>query len=643
MIVMKNQVLISVMLIGFFVQVINAQEHMNKLEKLSNYIGVWRPSYDHPMLEKDLKLKNLKVIDFQWGTDRKVIHSKTGFYSATKKEIMSEGLITYNPTTDKIVYIEYQIDGSMLFEGEYQLLDNHKVRRVYDVYYPIGDTTIPYPEKEGWVRTFRETFTPKSKNAIDWSTEILIDGEWIKRGWDYFVAVRETDEIPITSHSEDAISHYKKARAFENKLETDSAEELYLKALQLDSTFAMAHFRLAMLRDNYEYRREKLAKALQYSNSISEGEKLLIKGRIDFYQAGYDGSYEYDYFKQLVALYPNDDEANYMFGYVHIHHGRKLADSAIHYYKKALKLNPNVSSYYNELAYAYMENQDFEKAETTIQDYIKFLPNHENPRDVYAEMLMRDHRYEASITAYEEVLKINKKAPWAYMGKAANLSFLKRYDESHKVIDNLKHIPLSDYEYRHQWRSRVCSYIVEGNLEAAIKVLNRQKTESATGNNSREPLFHQYMALSRMTRLYFENNQPENGLKSYQDWIDFVNNNSLRASTKANVIKLKTYYQAFASFLKGDYDLAITMLDTNKRLSEDETLLKARILLSKNNTQKAIDILEALNTTNPYHLLWLSKAYQRLGNTQKAEVLIHKLKTLIEMNNIDYALAISKL
>lgn len=640
---MKNISLIGIVLLVFFVQIISAQEHTNKLEKLSNYIGVWRPPFDHPMLEKDSKMKDLKVIDFEWGTDRKVIHSKTGFYSATKNEIMSEGLITYNPTTDKIVWIEYQIDGSMLFEGEYQLLDNQKVRRVYKVYYPIGDTTIPYPEKEGWVRTFRETFTPKSKNAIDWNTEILIDGKWVKRGWDYFVAVRETEKILITSNSEEAISQYRKARVFENKLETDSAEELYLKALQLDSTFAMAHFRLAMLRDNYEYRREKLKVALQYSDYISEGEKLLIKGRVDFYQAGYDGSNEYDYFKQLAELYPDDDEANYMFGYVHIHHGRKLPDSAIHYYKKALKLNPNVSNYYNELAYAYMENQDFDNAEKTIQDYINFLPNHENPRDTYAEMLMRDHRYEASIMAYDEVLKINRKAPWAYMGKAANLSFLKRYNESHKVIDSLQHIPLSDYEYRHQLRSRICSYIVEGNLEAAIKVLNQQKTESATGKNTREPLFHQYMALSRMTRLYFENNQPENGLKSYQDWIDFVNNNALRESAKNNVLKLKTYYQTFAYFLKGNHDLAMSTLDNKQDLSEEETLLKARILLSKNDIEKAVEVLETLSSTNPYHLLWLYKAYQRLGNTQKEQELILKLKSLIEMNNIDYALAISKL
>ncbi|WP_298899107.1 tetratricopeptide repeat protein [uncultured Psychroserpens sp.] len=624
----------------------NAQNHKNKLEELSYYIGIWQPSPDHPMLEKKPKMKDLKVIDFEWGTDRKVIYSKTGFYSATKKKVMSEGLITYNPTTDKIVWIEYQIDGSMLFEGEYQLLGDNKVRREYKVYYPKGDSTIPFPEKDGWVRTFRETFTPKSNNAIGWYTELLIDGKWIKRGWDDFTAIRQSPKIPITSNSTEAIRHYNQARTFENELNLDQAETLYQNALQLDSTFAMAHFRLAMLRDNYDYRREKLNDALKYIDLISEGEQLLIKGRVDFYSLGYDGSKEYGYFKELVALYPEDEEANYLFGFVNVHHGGHNPKLAIKHFKKAIDINSQYTAAYNELTYAYMDIKDYEKAKDIAKVYIELLPNSVNPLDTYAEIFMRNGEYQKSIEYYNNVLEIDTKFPWAIMGIAANLNFLDKHKEARQTLKYLDISTLSDYEYRHHWRSEIVSYLDEGDYKNATKTLEAQKQESLSGKNKREPIFHIYYAFLRKTRLYFENSQSDEGWNEYQQWNTYVQNTIKNEKTKKRILDLGLYYESYSAFIDGDFNRAMSKLEAFNLAHGEDTeaakLLRAKLLFAKASYDMAVQQLLECDTNDPLTQYWLAKAYLKLNKKQEAKTYLNKILTLNDRNNINLAIVRKK-
>ena len=458
----------------------------------------------------------------------------------------------------------------------------------------------------------------------------------------FFSCKNQTEEIPITSTSDEAISSYKLAKKLEGQLKTDEAEIQYKKALSIDSTFVLAHIGVAMLRDDFKTRRAHISKAMEYIDQISEGEKLWLLGRNRFYgtQKGED---EYTYFKELVNLYPEDENANYLFGFVNVHHGKTEVDTAITYFKKALELNPKVSKYYNELAYAHLLNQDFENAEKIISSYMNFLPDHQNPKETYAEMLMRNHRYQESLNAYTEVLEINPKAPWALMGSSTNLSFLGRYTEARGVLDKLGHIPLSDYEYRHKWRASICSYLIEGKIDSAISTLQQQYGESASGINQREPIFHQYIALSRRTRLYFENNQPEKGLKSYQDFKTFVIGNITNTATINSVLGLENYYQAYSNYLKGDYQKAQMLLENESNLSEDLNLLKAKILLRENEFKKAIAILENLDENNPYHLFWLAKAYKLNNQTEPYEFTSEQIYSKIEVNNLDYALIINRL
>lgn len=449
-------------------------------------------------------------------------------------------------------------------------------------------------------------------------------------------------KIPISTKSKEALSFYKKGWQHEDKLNLDEAEKMYSRAVSIDSTFALAYLRLAMAKDNYEVRRAQLKQAVKYIDYVTEAEKLWIKGRVDFYASGYDGSKEYGYFKKLAELYPNDEMANYLFAFVNLHHGKKNAELAIHHFKKAIKINSNFSKPYNELAYAYLENKDYDNAKRIVRNYIALLPNAVNPLDTYAEIFMRSGDYKKSIKNYKKILKIDSQFPWALIGIAANMNFLEKHKKGRLFLERINESGLSDYEYRHKWRARVTSYLDEGNLDAAITVLEAQKQESISGRNKREPIFHIYFAHLRKTRLYFENNQTVEGLKEYEQWNTYVQSNSKNENTKRRVQNLEFYYLSYQAFLEKDWKLATKLLmeyDTiNGKVNDQSRILKAKILIDQAKVTDAITELRKSDLTNSYNQYWLALGLFKNGEYPEAEKWLDVILNTNERNDIDLAI-----
>ncbi|MFV0571120.1 MAG: tetratricopeptide repeat protein [Xanthomarina gelatinilytica] len=449
-------------------------------------------------------------------------------------------------------------------------------------------------------------------------------------------------KIPVTTKSKDALEFYEKGWEFEDKLKLDLAEQMYNNAINKDSTFALAYLRLAMLKDNYEIRRKQLKNAERFIENTSEGEQLWIRGRIDFYGQGYDGSNEYGYFKKLAELYPNDEMANYLFAFVNLHHGVLKPDLAIRHFEKAIKINPNFIRPYNDLIYTYLEKQDFKNAKRVSRSYIDILPNSVNPLDTYAEIFMRSGEYKKSIKAYKEVLKIDPKFPWALMGISANMNFLGKHSNGRTYIEKINEDKLSDYEYRHKWRAKVTSYLDESDIDMAIDVLEEQKQESISKRNKREPSFHIYFSYLRKTRLYFESNQPKQGLSEYENWVKYINGSDRSERIKMRIKNLKLYYLAYDAYLDNKFQDAKSYLTdytkTNDGENDSSKVLLSKILIAEGKTEQAIEKLNETNLNNPYNQYWIMIAYSKTGDRKSVKKYKNKILQLNERNNIDLSL-----
>lgn len=448
-------------------------------------------------------------------------------------------------------------------------------------------------------------------------------------------------KIPITSKSDEAIELYKKGWDLNDAFNKEQAETAFNEALKLDPEFALAYLSLAMLRDNYDVRRKYVAQAMKHLDKVSEGERLWILARNAFYGTGPDGE-EFQNFEKLVRLFPNDEKANYFFGFVNFKHGKREYRTAILHLKKAIELNPNFIAPYNELAYALMESKDFKNAEIYIKKYIRLLPKSPNPYDTYAEMLMQSGRFRESITMYDKVLSINSKYPWAIMGKAANLNFLDKHAEARNLLSKLNTIELSDYEDRHKWRSKSISFTDEGNLDAAVGAL-REQNESAVKRND---LQQQYESFQRIVRLYFEKGQAGQGLLAYEKLNEFVQSKLASESIKKNVANLKIYYQAYEAFLAGNSESAKQLLKeyekTTGSLNNDARLLQALILLREKNFAQAVEVLKQTDLTNPLYQFWLAEAFKSNGDKVSAKQWFTKAASKNELNNFEFALVRKK-
>lgn len=82
----------------------------------------------------------------------------------------------------------------------------------------------------------------------------------------------------VTTHSPEAYRHYLDGYDYMFKFYFGDAQESFRKAPEFDSTFAMAHYRLAYLRGASESE-EAIARAVEYSDHASWKEKQYIEAR----------------------------------------------------------------------------------------------------------------------------------------------------------------------------------------------------------------------------------------------------------------------------------------------------------------------------------------------------------------------------
>jgi serine/threonine protein kinase/tetratricopeptide (TPR) repeat protein len=271
----------------------------------------------------------------------------------------------------------------------------------------------------------------------------------------------------VTTHSPAAYRYYIEGMDYENKIYDKEAEESFRKALEYDSTFAMAYFRLLdYIGGSPEYKQIK-AKAVEYSKNISQKEKQYIKS----YEALDSGGWN-SYIKELkkiVERYPEEKEAFYELG--SSYDVERQFDQAIFYLNKAIEIDPLYKLAYNKLAYTYNDMGDFEKSIWAINKYISLGPDEANPYDTRADLYAYNGKLDQAIQSYKKALEIK---PDFYMSleKLGHMYLFKR--EYAKAESCYKEIASSS-EKSHRTTGRTYLALIplhQGKFEEALTVLD---------------------------------------------------------------------------------------------------------------------------------------------------------------------------
>jgi serine/threonine protein kinase len=216
-------------------------------------------------------------------------------------------------------------------------------------------------------------------------------------------AKKELDKpvADVTTHSPEAYRYYLEGVDYSNKYYSKEAKESFKKALQYDSAFAMAYFRLTDYTDGSEYKK-MIAKAVEYSDKVSQKEKYYIKA-----EAAYASGGSPKYLKELqkiVKRYPEEKEAFYRLGRYFV--VQNQFEQALNYLNKAIEIDPLYKLVYNQLAYIYYELGDFEKSIWAINKYISIAPDEANPYDSRGDLYAWNGKLVQAIESYKKALQI---------------------------------------------------------------------------------------------------------------------------------------------------------------------------------------------------------------------------------------------
>ena len=212
-------------------------------------------------------------------------------------------------------------------------------------------------------------------------------------------AFNEPDRMiaDVTTHSPVAYAYYLDGVSNLNKLYRSDAADAFESAIKVDSTFAMAYYQLAELRDkNY------IKKALQYIDNASKKDQHYIRSRYETVNG--DNKAAIAELDELIRRFPDEKEAYLKLGTIFFGQGK--FQLAIDTYTKAITIDPLLKLAYNQLAYCYSNINDFEKSLWAINKYIDIAPDEANPYDSRGEILGKMGKIDASIESYKTAIDI---------------------------------------------------------------------------------------------------------------------------------------------------------------------------------------------------------------------------------------------
>jgi len=206
----------------------------------------------------------------------------------------------------------------------------------------------------------------------------------------------------VTTGSPEAYRYYLEGWDYFNKLYNTEAEKSFRKALELDSTFAMAYFCLSRIKRDSE-KRELLTKAVKYFEKASQKEKYYLKVA----EAELSGNFQkmVEELKKLVAKYPQDKDAFFGIGMTYRNELNQPREAII-YFNKVIEIDPLYKTAYNVLAYTYDEIGDFEKSIWAINQYIQLAPEEANPYDTKADLYAYNGKIDQAIESYKKAIEI---------------------------------------------------------------------------------------------------------------------------------------------------------------------------------------------------------------------------------------------
>jgi tetratricopeptide (TPR) repeat protein len=273
--------------------------------------------------------------------------------------------------------------------------------------------------------------------------------------------------VDITTLSEDAYRYYIEGRENIEKLLHDNARESFKKAIEIDSTFAMAYYGLSLGQTDNKTFHWAVENAVKYIDNANKIDQLYILSREA--SAASDRERAYALLDTIVKLYPDEKDAYFRLASMHRGDGDQN-DKCIEYLLKVIEIDPLYKQAYNTLAYTYDGIGNIERSLWAINKYIEIAPDEANPYDTRAELFAANGRLDEAIPSYQKSIELNPD----FFASILGLGYMHLYRQEYAKAESLfQEIAADDDKHeRAEGRlalARMLQY--KGKFRAALRML----------------------------------------------------------------------------------------------------------------------------------------------------------------------------
>ena len=210
----------------------------------------------------------------------------------------------------------------------------------------------------------------------------------------------------LTTRSLDAFREYDRGRIARFRFHLQDARSHFERAVELDSTFALAHFQLAGLlfqQGDVGSAIEHLQAADRHLGIASERDRLYVGGFVDLIQGRRDAGLAK--LRELVAKYPDEKDARLiLWSFLQQDPGAQGETERL--IRETVELDPYYGPGWNLLAYLEARRGNFEAADSLIDRYAALEPGEPNPLDSRGEIAEIAARYEEARDSYRAALAL---------------------------------------------------------------------------------------------------------------------------------------------------------------------------------------------------------------------------------------------
>ena len=213
----------------------------------------------------------------------------------------------------------------------------------------------------------------------------------------------------VTTNSPEAYRAYVEGLDLFFKFYNREAYSAFLKAIELDSNFAMAYFNLSIVQQYLGYIKASLQsvqKAVKLSDNVTELEKNQILARN--YQLMDKPEKSAEILEKVIGLYPHEIEAYNSLGYDVYFLQMLQLKKASDVFDRGVKYNPSAKLLWNQLAYCFTYLNQKKEAINAIKKYINLAPAEPNPYDSEGDIYAWFMEYDSSRASYQKAIKFRK-------------------------------------------------------------------------------------------------------------------------------------------------------------------------------------------------------------------------------------------